>query len=393
MGGDMNRLIVVGSVADNSFAEDISQHLCQEEDCSDLISLKSFLNKEFCPRFLINENDWDNIGEKLSGKYVLIVSTGMWELSRDELAMRNFLIARAAKDNGAAKVVLLEPDLYYSAQDRGPRAEHGITRTKRAVADYKKFDGQPFTARLYADLLKLSGVDEVITVHNHSYSVEKIFMDRFSGHFYNMQPSSILADYLHDYDIVNLDKLVLCAPDEGAVWFVDKVWKELGIDSIPILKMRKKRAGEREVDIAVSDDSRTGLDDIKKRDIVVIDDMVRTGSTIIECCRLLKRAGCGRIIFFVTHFYSSREGREKLNDPCIDEIVTLNTIPKILNKDEQGRLRHKLVVLGIARWISDYVIKMIFPDTPGLSPPFYSEDMSSKNPRWKGRLGPLFSGK
>ena len=81
-----------------------------------------------------------------------------------------------------------------------------------------------------------------------------------------------------------------------------------------------------------------------------------------------------------------------LNDPAIDEIVTTSTIPQILNRDMQGRLRHKMVVLRIARWISDFLLKMLDPSSGGLQPPYYTEDMSSKNPRWKGKLGPLFSG-
>ena len=179
----MDNVVVVANVADNPFAEDISHSMGQAEDYSDLISLKDFLNSEFCPRFIVDEEDQEHIGDKLEGKQILIVSTSMGLYTRQDLAMRNCLIARAAKDNGADRVVLLEPDLYYSAQDRGPRVEHGLTRFKRDAEDYKKFDGQPFSARLYADMLQESGVDEVVTVHNHSFSVRAIFMDRFSGHF------------------------------------------------------------------------------------------------------------------------------------------------------------------------------------------------------------------
>ena len=67
------------------------------------------------------------------------------------------LVARAAKDNGARKVVLVEPDLFFSAQDRGPRKEHGEMEFPRDEADYKKFDGQPFTSRFYAQALALAG--------------------------------------------------------------------------------------------------------------------------------------------------------------------------------------------------------------------------------------------
>ena len=55
------------------------------------------------------------------------------------------------------------------------------------------------------------------------------------------------------------------------------------------------------------------LEAIAGRDVIVFDDMVRTGNTVKECCRLLKEAGAERVVFFVTHFYSSPEVRESLN--------------------------------------------------------------------------------
>ncbi len=383
-------LVVVGSVADNPFVEDITHYLNQHEDYSDIISLKSFLNNEFCPRFIIDEKDWDRIGNKLSGKTVLIVSTGIGQLTRDELSMRNCLIARAAKDNGASWVVLLEPDLFYSAQDRGPRPEHGHTKFPRDQTDYKKFDGQPFSARLYAELLKTSGVDQVITVHNHSVSVQSIFMDRFSGHFHNLLPADVYADYMRESDIVNEKNLVLCAPDRGALSFAQEVRKELG-GELPLLLMNKERHDEREVTITVSPESPYPLSEVEGKDVVILDDMVRTGSTIVECCKVIKSARPRRVVFFVTHFYSSREGRANMNDPVIDEIVTTNTIPEILNRDVQGRLRHKMVVLRIARWISSFILTLLEPEAEPMRGGLYIEDMSSKNPRWRGKMGPLFS--
>ncbi len=390
-GEQMKELIIVGSASENTFVEDIAHHLNQHEDYLDIISLKTFLNTEFCPRFIIDEHRTDNIGNKLAGKEVLIVCTSFPPFSRDELAMRNFLIARAAKDNGADKVRLLEPDLFYSAQDRGPRPEHGITDRERDLEDYRKFDGQPFSARLYADLLKLAGVDEVVTVHNHSSSVERIFMDRFSGNFHNLTPKEVYADYLRQSDIVRLGDVVLCAPDGGARSFVEGVYKELSSDAVQLLLLEKCRRDERNVEVCFSEDSPVALEDIKGKDVVVIDDMVRTGNTIVECCKILKSYEPRRILFFVTHFYSSREGRTNLNSLAIDEIVTTSTIPAILNRDMQGRLRHKLVVLKISRWISNYILKLVDPDAEELRPPLYKEDMSSKNPRWHGTMGPLFS--
>ena len=129
---------------------------------------------------------------------MVIVSTSSRTMSRNHLAMRNLLIARAAKDNGAAAVVLVEPDLYYSAQDRGPRLDQGTVAFERDLHDRKKFDGQPFSARLYAEMLKLSGVDRVVTVHNHSASVQSIFTKTFEGCFHHLLPTELYVDYLQN---------------------------------------------------------------------------------------------------------------------------------------------------------------------------------------------------
>ena len=380
---NQEQLLIVGSIADNSFVADIAQHLNQTMDYSDLISLKSFLNNEFCPRFIVDESSWEGIGNKLQGRTVLIASSTRIMHHRDDLAMRNFLVARAAKDNGAQRVILLEPDLFYSAQDRGPRKEHGFVDQERSEADYKKFDGQPFSSRLYADLLKESGVDEIITVHNHSNSVKQLFMERFSGHFHNLQPSDLFAQYIRESDIVDTKNLLFCAPDRGATPFVNEVHVHFKNEKIPLLILEKERLSEGEVRVTVSPQSDTKLADIKGREIVVLDDIVRTGGTIVEVCTKLKSAGAKRVVVIITHFYSSQEVRIRLNTPVIDEIVTTSTIPQILNRDMQGRLRHKMVVLRIARWISNFIHLMLNPDAKALKLPHYTEDMSSKNPRWR----------
>ena len=162
---------------------------------------------------------------------------------------------------------------------------------------------------------------------------------------------------------------------------------------IPVIVMDKERTSERQVFMDVDpDESDIALGDVKGKHVVVIDDMVRTGNTIVECCRKLREAGATRVVFFVTHFYSSQEGRIKLNDSVIDEIVTTSSIPQILNRHMHGRLRHKMVVLRIPRWISNFLLQHTNLTEKPLSRPLYIEDMSSKNPRWKGRnVGPLFS--
>lgn len=381
----LDNVIIVGNVSEDPFAIDVGHSFGQKADLSDQISLKSFANGELCPRFISDEADLELIGEKLVGKTVVIVSTTSDGHSRQALAMRNMLIARAAKDNGAARVVLVEPDLFFSAQDRGPRLEHGRTAFPRDAKDRKKFDGQPFSSSLYAELLKTAGVDMVVTVHNHSKSVQHLFSERFAGQFFNLLPSEIYTDYLTSSDIVDTSDLgsglVLCAPDKGAAEFVGQMHQALGLPKAGLCIMSKERTGERQVEIMVSPTSPTPLSDIEGKDVIVFDDMVRTGSTIVKCCQSLRKGKPRRILFCVSHFYSSEEGRENMAHPAIDEILTLNTLPTILNRDTQGRLRKKLVVLKIEQWIARFLRVQLGLDQPG-DVVAYRVDMSSKNPRW-----------
>ncbi len=382
--GTVNDFIIISNVSDDPFAIDIG-HMCgQPEEISDIISLKVYANTEFCPRFISDEMEMGHIGTQLVGKKVVICSAAT-NHTRGSLAMRNLILARAAKDNGAERVILVEPDLFFSAQDRGPQLTSA--EKSRTIEDQKKFDGQPFTANLYATLLKSAGVDVVITVHNHSSKVQTLFSDLFNGEFYNLNPAELYADYIRFSDMVVTGKdgenLVLCSPDHGAVPFMNSVYEALNLTKASRIVMEKVRNGERKVSMSMNKDSDLSLEGIKGKDVIVLDDMVRTGSTIVECCRLLREGNPNRVCFGVTHFLTSAEARENLNSKHIDEILTLNTIPAVLNRDSQGRLRKKLVVLKIEKWIARFLLNYMGQSSQKFEKDFYSADMSSKNPRWR----------
>ncbi len=379
-------ILIVGNSSDDPFTIDVAHAMRQAVDIADIISLKNFANSEFCPRFISDESDFDNVGNKLDGKTVIIVSTSNRVNSRQSLAMRNLMIARSAKENGAAEVILVEPDLFYSAQDRGPRMDYGETDFDRNEKDLKKFDGQPFTSRLYAQLLKVSGVDKVVTVHNHSHSVSIEFNRIFENEYYNLIPYELYVDYVLRSDIVKFgrdgDGLALCAPDKGAREFVQEIYNRFGLQKAKFILLDKERTGERQVDITLHPESVSGFEEIKGHDIVLFDDMVRTGSTVVKSCELLKAVNPGKTVFALTHFHASDEGRASMASTAIDEILTLNTIPTILNRDVQGRLRKKMVVLKIEKWIAKALCNILELEYLNYGDSPYAVDMSSKNQRW-----------
>jgi ribose-phosphate pyrophosphokinase len=385
----LSDIVVVGNFSDDPFAIDLAYGMGQREDIADVISMKTFANSEFCPRFISDERDFSNIGSKLNGKTVVIVSTANGYVSRQNLAMRTMLIARGAKENGAREVMLVEPDLFYSAQDRGPHSSLGETHFDRDKEDLKKFDGQPFTAKLYAEMLKVSGVDRVVTVHNHSYAVQTMFSEIFDGHFHNLIPYELYLDYLTQSNIVDIqpdgEGLALCAPDKGARDFVKEMFTKLNLPKARFVMLDKDRTGERKVEIKLHEESEATFDEIQGHDIVLFDDMVRTGSTVVKSCQFLKQIQPRKTVFAVTHFYASDEGREKMASTAIDEILTLNTLPTVLNRDIQGRLRRKMVVLKIEVWLARNICSILGLPAP-LSESLYQIDMSSKNPRFSRKI-------
>lgn len=385
----LSDIVIVGNFSDDPFAIDLAYAMGQREDIADLISMKTFANSEFCPRFISDEHDFSKIGAKLKGKTIVIVSTANGYVSRQNLAMRTMLIARSAKENGAEEVILLEPDLFYSAQDRGPHGYLGETQGERDKEDLKKFDGQPFTAKLYAEMLKVAGVDTVVTVHNHSYAVQTMFSEIFEGQFHNLIPYELYLDYLTESNIVDIksdgEGLALCAPDKGARDFVKEMFTRLNMPKARFIMLDKDRTGERKVEIQLHAESEATFEEITGHDVVLFDDMVRTGSTVVKSCQFLKQIKPRKTVFAVTHFYASDEGREKMAHTAIDEILTLNTLPTVLNRDVQGRLRRKMVVLKIEMWLARNLCEILGLPTPrGES--LYQIDMSSKNPRFSRKI-------
>lgn len=395
----MNNHIIVSNVSDASFALGVGYAHSQKIDISDIIALKTFINNEFCPRFLQDHVTEENLGHGLKGKSVYIVSTHSAYHSRDELAMRNYLIASAAKENGANFVALVEPDLFYSAQDRGPR-----TMDHPQVSDFasrEKFVGQPCSAEIYAQLLRTSGVDSVMTVHNHKPDVMRKIYERVNSggnsrgipSFLNLDIAPLIANYILRSGLVRLwnygEHVGFVAPDDGAAEFVARVRELSGLHNSVIVTFKKTRYGQREVTVDLSDD----VELLKGRDIFILDDMVRTGGTIaanISAIAESSRCRPANIFFYSTHATISPEARENLNSPYLNQFITSNTIPSVLNRDDQGRLRKKIVVLKIEKWIANAIRhclkEALLPeDIYGInsvtqSDELYEVDLSTKNP-------------
>jgi len=304
-------------------------------------------------------SDLEHIGRHLVGKHVYLISTSSPQHTRVELAMRNLLIASAAKENGAARVVLVEPDLFFSAQDRGPHSTDHPQMTGPEA--YKKFDGQPASARLYAEMLRSAGVDQVVAVHNHKPDVlQKIYDDVYgtpTPPFFNLDIAYLVAHYVLQVARPRRmgENVGFVAPDQGAADFVRSVKRYTGLPQAEVVVLEKNRLGQRNVEMRLPDNAHR----LKGREVFILDDMVRTGGTIATAVGLLHghpETRPRRIYFYCTHTYISPEARENLHAGPLTEFATTNTLPNVLNRDDQGRLRQKIVVLKIEAFLADAIL-------------------------------------
>ena len=85
--------------------------------------------------------------------------------------------------------------------------------------------------------------------------------------------------------------------------------------------------------------------DVRGKDIVLVDDIIDTGRTLIEAVRLVIREGAKTIRLAATHGIFSGDARKRLSNLPIDEILVTNTLPQI---------RHpKIRILDISPLIRD----------------------------------------
>jgi ribose-phosphate pyrophosphokinase len=69
--------------------------------------------------------------------------------------------------------------------------------------------------------------------------------------------------------------------------------------------------------------------EVRGRDVLVLDDMIDTGGTLVEAVKLIRGKGAGRIRLAATHGIFSKNARERLSRLPVDEILITNTLPQL----------------------------------------------------------------
>jgi len=233
--------------------------------------------------------------DELNGRTVVLVCS----LNRpDPKFLPLVFAADAARDLGAAKVVLVAPYLCYMRQDQRFHSGEAVTSVSFARQVSSTFDG-------------LVTVDP----HLHRY--------RALDEIYSI-PSRVVhsAPAIAEWVLNNQRSAVLIGPDiESEQWVSDVAGKARS----PYRVLRKERYGDRNVKIELPD-----LKEFRKRTAILIDDIVSSGRTMIETARQLRQQGFEAPVCIAVHgLFTPDTERELL--AVAARVVTTNTVPHHTN--------------------------------------------------------------
>ncbi len=237
--------------------------------------------------------------ENVRGKSVYIIQSTVNPVN--ERIMELLIFIDGLKNGFAKEITIVIPYIGYSRQDRIARL------------------GEPISARLVADLFNVAGINHVITIDLHTPQIEGFFdcpVDALSS-------IPLFGDYylkkLKEMKIDTKD-VVVVSPDHGSAHRARDLASYLPGSSIAIIDKRRPSMNEAEVISIVGN--------VKKKHVIIIDDIIDTAGTIIAASEVLYKAGAINIFVGATHGIFSKDAIERLNNSNIKDVVVTNSVEK-----------------------------------------------------------------
>ena len=248
------------------------------------------------------------IDENIRGEDIFVIQSGSYEANFH--LMELFLMIDAFKRASAERITVVIPYYCYGRQD------------------WKDRPRVPISARLVADLLQAAGATRVLAMDLHSPQIQGFFSIPVD----NLMALPVLANYIQT---LKLKDLAVVSPDAGGVGRARLLAKRMSA-GLAIIDKRRPAPNEAKVFHVIGE--------VKDCDVVIMDDMVDTGGTLVESAEALKREGAKRIFAACSHPVLSGKAVEKIENSNLEKLIVTNTIPL------QGKSRssNKIVTLSVA---------------------------------------------
>ncbi|MFA4993539.1 MAG: ribose-phosphate pyrophosphokinase [Candidatus Omnitrophota bacterium] len=298
----MDKLAIFSGNANLALAKDI---------CKDLeVKLQDALVGRFSEgeiRVKINDN--------VRGKDVFIIQPTC-PPSNDNL-MELLIMIDALRRASAQRITAVIPYFGYARQDR------------------KDQPRVPITAKLVANLLTIAGSSRILTMDLHAGQIQGFF-DIPVDHLFSV---GVFVDY---FSKMNIKDLVVVSPDVGSIKMARAYAKRVsaGLAIIDKRRVSPERAEAMHI-----------MGEVEDKNVIIIDDMIATGSSLIEAVEALKKAKAKTIYAAITHGILSGPAIQRI-DQCkgLEKLLISDSVP--LSPEKQHA---KIQVLSVANLLAEAI--------------------------------------
>ena len=192
-----------------------------------------------------------------------------------------------------------------------------------ARQDREFLEGEIITISVIGQMLRTVGTKKVITIDIHSTKALKEL--KMSSE--NVTAVFELVKYFKKLRITNP---LVVSPDSGGKQRAKEFANLLGTDFLYLEKNRNKKTGQ--VNILTSKVS------VKNRNIILVDDMISTGGSIIKSTQFLKKQKCKRIFVACTHALLVNDAEKRIRNAGVSQIISTNTIARKTSKVDVSKI-------------------------------------------------------
>ena len=248
----------------------------------------------------------------------------------DKLCRLLFFIG-ALKDASAGCVTAVIPYLAYARKDRKTKSR------------------DPVTMKYVAGLLESVGTNRVVTVDVHNLAA---FQNAFRCGTDHLEAKTLFIDHFMSKLRGRDEDIVVISPDVGGVkraeLFRQALGEALGRD-LPAAFMEKQRSAG-----VVSGDAIVG--EVKNRTVIIIDDLISTGTTILRAAKACAGAGSGRVFAAASHGLFVGAANDVIADPAIEAVVVTDTVPPF--RLRPNLIGEKVVVLDTSTLMAEAIARI-----------------------------------
>jgi ribose-phosphate pyrophosphokinase len=176
----------------------------------------------------------------------------------------------------------------------------------------RKDEGRvPINAKLVANLLVASGYTRVVAIDLHAAQIQGFF-DIPVDHLY---ARPVMLERVRQ---LGADQPIVVSPDVGGVKLARAYAKDLECD-LAIIDKRRISGEQTMIEHVIGD--------VRGRDVVLVDDMVSTGGSIVDAARIVKQKGANAVFIVATHAVLAGKAVERQNNAEVEKILFADTIP------------------------------------------------------------------